>query len=101
MATRFRILTWKIPWTETGGVSSPWGCKGTTERLSTHIAISVSISIILCVGTRARTPVSTVQRRQPNSDSRVYRVCRKIRLYLQGTKLGSGSQASEPLHLGL
>ena len=34
MATYFRILAWKIPWTEEpGGLHSPWGRKSQT-RLS-------------------------------------------------------------------
>ena len=45
MATRSRILTWKIPWTEEPGRLQAWGCKelGTTERMYTN---SLSLNII-------------------------------------------------------
>ena len=38
MATRSRILAWKIPWTEDPGSYSPWGHKelDTTEQLNTN-----------------------------------------------------------------
>ena len=45
MATRSRILTWKIPCTEEPGRLQAWGCKelGTTERMYTN---SLSLNII-------------------------------------------------------